>query len=91
VPKPAAAPPAAAPPAANNGFDQEAHFREVFDQYLATRKECGEDTATLKFEKFVLTLRKNRDTIVAKHQAGGVRFTVYVKEGKAALKAAPLK
>ncbi len=90
-PKAAPAPAAAAAPPPAAAFDQEAHFREVFDQYVATRIQCGEETDSLKFDKFVVTLRKNRDQIVAKHQAEGVRFTVYVKEGKAALKAAPVK
>lgn len=86
-----AIPEAANAATAANGFDQEAHFREVFDQYVASREQTGEDTASLRFEKFVLTLRKNRDQIVEKHQAEGVRFTVYVKDGKTALKAAPVK
>ena len=80
-----------APDGADLGFDQEAHFAEVFEDYVKMRAECGEETDSLKFEKFVLTLRKNRDQIVEKHQAVGVRFTVYAKEGKAALKASPVK
>ena len=71
---------------------EDAHFREVFEQYLATRKQCGESTAELTFDKFVVTLRKNRDQILgSRPDALGVRFTVYVKEGKAALKASPTK
>ena len=74
------------------GDDGEAsHFREVFDQFLAMKQKCGESTAGLTFEKFVVTLRKNRDQIVARHGAAKVRFTVYEKAGKAALKATPIK
>jgi hypothetical protein len=72
-------------------FDEATHFKEVFSQYLATRKQCGESIEQLTYEKFLVTLRKNRDQIVSKHGAAGVRFTVYVKQGKAALKAAPIK
>lgn len=71
--------------------EQEAHYREVFEQFLATKKQCNEAVVGLTFEKFVVTLRKNREQIVAKHGASKVRFTVYVKEGKAALKATPIK
>jgi hypothetical protein len=72
--------------------NEEGHFREVFDQYLAVRKQCGESIAELTFEKFCITLRKNRDQILgSRPDALGVRFTVYVKEGKAALKASPTK
>ncbi len=71
--------------------EQEAHYREVFDQFVATKKQCGEPIAGLTYDKFVVTLRKNREQIVQKHGAAKVRFTVYVKEGKAALKATPIK
>ena len=72
-------------------LDDAAHYREVYDQYLNVRKDCGESVDGLSFEKFELTLTKTRDQVLAKHPAKGVRFTVYVKEGKAALKAAPVK
>jgi hypothetical protein len=72
--------------------DDETHFREVFEQYVALRKQCGEATADLTYEKFAVTLRKNRDQIVlARPDTQEVRFTVYVKAGKAALKASPVK
>ena len=71
--------------------DEEGHFRQVFQDYVAMRKECGESTEALTFEKFGVTLRKTRDQIIAKHGAKSVRFTVYSKQGKAALKASPVK
>ncbi len=70
---------------------EENHFKEVYTQFVATKRQCGEPTAGLTYEKIAATLRKNRDTIVARHGAKSVRFTVYVKEGKAALKATPVK
>jgi hypothetical protein len=72
-------------------FDEDAHFREVYDQYVATRKQCGEPIDNLTFEKFGVTLRKTRDQIVEKQGVRFVRFSVQVKEGKAALKAQPIK
>jgi hypothetical protein len=71
--------------------EQEGHFREVFDEFLALKKQCNEPVAGLTYDKFVVTLRKNRDQIVQRHGAAKVRFTVYVKEGKAALKATPIR
>ncbi|HJL47552.1 MAG TPA: MXAN_5187 C-terminal domain-containing protein, partial [Polyangiaceae bacterium LLY-WYZ-15_(1-7)] len=68
-----------------------AHFKEVFEQFVAMKKQCGEPTAGLTYEKFSQTLKKNRDAIVSKHGAKSVRFTVYEKNGKAALKATPVK
>lgn len=71
--------------------EQEKHFRDVFEEFVALKKQCNEPVTGLTFEKFVVTLRKNRDQIVQKHGAAKVRFTVYVKEGKAALKATPIR
>jgi hypothetical protein len=72
-------------------FDEPAHFRETYDQYIATRKECGEATEGLTFEKFQVTLTKTRDQVLAKSPGKSVRFSVYVKDGKAALKASQSK
>jgi hypothetical protein len=82
-------PPAA--PAATGSDPEEAHFREVFQQFLEMKQRCGEPTANLTFEKFAQTLRKNKAALMEKHHAKGVRFTVYEKAGKAALKATPLR
>lgn len=71
--------------------EEDAHFREVYEKFVETKKKCGEPTAGLTFEKFAVTLRKNRDQIMQRHGAKKVRFTVYVKEGKAALKATPIR
>lgn len=88
-PKVPAPPPKAAAPADGG---EEGHYRDVYAQYVETRKQCGESTADLTFEKFCVTLRKNRDQILsARSDALGVRFSVYVKDGKAALKAVPTK
>ena len=70
--------------------DEETHFQETFQQFLETKRQCGEPVAGLTYDKFVVTLRKNKEQIVAKHGGSQVRFTVYVKDGKAALKARPL-
>jgi hypothetical protein len=70
---------------------EDLHFREVFQQFVDTKKQCGEPVVGLTFDKFVVTLRKNKEQIVMKHGASKVHFTVYVKDGKAALKATPIK
>ncbi len=70
---------------------EETHFREVFDQFLATQKECGAPVNGLTFDKFVRKLHAAREQVMKRHNAGSVRFTVYVKEGRAALKASPVK
>jgi hypothetical protein len=97
LPPPAAPPalraPSPAPVSKDDGatFDEDAHFREVYQEYVATRKQCGEPIDNLSFEKFGVTLRKTRDQIVEKQGVKLVRFSVQIKEGKAALKAQPFK
>ena len=90
-PKMPAPPPKPAAPSAEAN-NEDSHFRDVYAQYVDTRKQCGESVAELTFDKFVVTLRKNRDQILnSRADAQGVRFSVYVKDGKAALKAVPTK
>lgn len=67
----------------------EAHFREVFEQFVETQKKCGASVSGLTFDKFVRKLHAARDQVMKRHNTAGVRFTVYVKEGRAALKASP--
>lgn len=82
-----------APPQSGGGPDVTtlAEWRTVFEDFLATKKTCGENVDGLTFEKFQTTLRKNRDALLQRHGTKRVKFSVYVKEGKAALKATPLK
>ena len=71
--------------------DMEAHFKQVFEQFVSVKKSCGEPTSGLTYPKFAEKLVKNRDDLMAKTGCKEVRFTVYVKDGKAALKATPVK
>ena len=76
---------------ASSGDSDEIHFREVFQQFVATQQRCGGSVAGLTFDRFVRKLRATRDQVIERHRAESVRFTVYVKEGRAALKASPVK
>ncbi len=76
-------------PDADPGADP--HFKQVFEQFLSTKRSCGEPTSGLTYPKFAEKLVKNRADLVAKTGCREVRFTVYVKDGKAALKATPVK
>jgi hypothetical protein len=70
---------------------EELHFQDVYREFLQTRERCGEPQENLTFEKFAAKLRKNKEQLVQKYACKSVRFQVYVKEGKAALKATPVK
>lgn len=67
------------------------HFKQVFDEFLSVKKSCNESISGLTFQKFSEKLTKNRDDLMTKTGCKEVRFTVYVKDGKAALKATPVK
>lgn len=92
APKPAApAAPAAAPAAAAASPEQE-RYREVYEEFLRVKAQCGEPTDKLTFEKFAQKLTKNASDIKKKRpEVARVNFTVYVKDGKAALKAKIVK
>ncbi|MDP9148648.1 MAG: hypothetical protein M3O36_01700 [Myxococcota bacterium] len=66
-------------------------WHTVYDEFMRTKRQCGESTEGLSYEKFSHTLKKNRDVLVARHACKRVKFTVYVKDGRASLKATPIK
>jgi len=73
------------------GDEEEAHYRHIFDDFMDRKRECGESTAGLTRDKFLQKLRDNKATLVEKHNCRTVRFSVYIKDGKAALKATPIR
>jgi hypothetical protein len=71
--------------------EEDAHFRHVFDDFVETKRSCGEPTTGLTQAKFLQKLRDNKAALLAKHACRTVRFSVYVKDGKAALRATPIR
>lgn len=72
-----------------NGDNPE--WEGVYREYLQTRQACGESTEGLSFDKFMGTLQRNREAIIKRHGVSRVKFSVYVKQGRAALKANPIR
>ena len=71
--------------------EEDAHFRHVFDDFVETKRSCGEPITGLTQVKFLQKLRDNKTALVSKHGCRTVRFSVYVKDGKAALRATPIR
>jgi hypothetical protein len=71
--------------------DEMAEWHTVYEDFVKTKKQCGEPTAGLTFDKFQQTLKKNRDQLMSKTACKKVKFSVYVKDGRAALKASPVR
>jgi hypothetical protein len=88
------APPAVAAPelaGLGGGPSEQSEWQAVYREFVALKQQCGENVDGFTYEKFEHTLRKNRDNLMTRHGAKKVKFSVYVKDGKAALKASPLK
>lgn len=83
--------PVAAPALAPAAAPVEPYFKQVFEQFVALKRSCHESITGLTYEKFAEKLERNRDELRARTGCREVRFTVYVKDGKAALKATPVK
>lgn len=77
--------------AAAGEADDGPQYRAIFDEFVALKRRCGESTDNLTFDRFLSKLRSNRDALIAKHKCRSVKFQVYVKDGKAALKASPVR
>ncbi|HEY3358391.1 MAG TPA: MXAN_5187 family protein [Polyangia bacterium] len=90
-------PPAAAAGGPSGGIEVaadgnvDAYFHRIFDEFVQMKRACGEPTDAMTYEKFVLKLRDNRQSLITKYGCRSVKFQVYVKDGKAALKATPVK
>jgi hypothetical protein len=70
--------------------DLENELHQVYQDFLDTKQRCGEPTDGVTFEKFSLKLKTNRAQLISRYSCKTVRFQVYIKDGKAALKATPV-
>jgi hypothetical protein len=89
-PEPTPPPPEPASTVTAPSGDEE-YYRQVYKEFLSVKRQCGENVANLTFERFADKLNRNRETLVARYSCKAVRFQVYIKDGKAALKATPVK
>lgn len=71
--------------------DEAAEWFLVYEEFIRVKKKNGEAVEGITFDKFQVTLRKNRDAIVQQHACKKVKFSVHVKDGRAALRASPIK
>lgn len=71
--------------------EEAAHWREVYEAFLAKKRECQEPTENLTYEKFIGTLQRHKEQLITRTGCRTVRFQVYIKDGKATLKAAPVR
>lgn len=70
--------------------DPERALVATFEEFIATKSRCGESVEGVTLEKFRAKLQKSKETLIAKHNCRSVRFEVYVKDGRAAIRALPV-
>lgn len=82
---------AADPILMNGAGDVDPEWTRVYHDFVRIKQDCGEAIDGFTFERFTATLRKNRDTLMREHGVQHVQFSAYVKQGRAALKAKPVR
>jgi hypothetical protein len=63
----------------------------LFDEFTKARAQCGESTSELTFSKFTRKLERSREQLKERYQAERVDFSVAIVDGKATLKARPVR
>lgn len=76
--------------APNGATDPDVTFYQVFQDYVQARERCRESVEGLSYEQFRRRLTDSRANIIREHGCVSVEFHVYVKDGRAALKAIPI-
>ena len=69
----------------------ESELQQVYHDFIETKQRLGETTEGVTYDKFVVKLKANRTQLISRYSCKTVKFQVYVKDGKAALKATPVQ
>lgn len=69
---------------------EEAGYRAVYDAYMEARGRCGQSTDA-DYKAVRETLKKQVEALKARTECSSVKFKVVVEEGKAKVKAIPVK
>jgi len=83
--RPAVNAPAARPAPSAHAVSDE-RVRQIYSDYVQTRRSLGESTASVTMDSLAKSLRDSSDKLRQKHAGKAVDFEVQVKDGKAVLK-----
>ena len=67
----------------------ETRLRSVYRAYVEAKRRCNEDTTRLSFDAVVASLKRQVPELLERHNARDVEYRVFVKDGKAILRAVP--
>jgi hypothetical protein len=76
---------------ARAALEEASEWALVYEEFVRTKRLCGEPTDGLTYDKFSMKLAQNRDELTKRYACRRVRFSVYIKEGHASLKATPVR
>lgn len=75
------------PEPAKDDAVREAYYQEVFEEFVKFKLENNEPIDNFTYEKFAAKLRANTAELMKRPDVKDVQFSVYIKDGKVALKA----
>jgi hypothetical protein len=73
------------------GGSGDAKPEDVFESYVSAREACGQGTAGITREKLDALIEKQSAQLRARSGCQEVKFRVVVEDGKAKLKASPVR
>ena len=76
-----------APEPAKDDAVREAYYQEVFEEFVKFKVENNESIDSFTYDKFATKLRANTAELMKRPDVKDVQFSVYIKDGKVALKA----
>jgi len=74
------------PRPSESGLPDEERMKSVYKAYLTAKERTGEKVENLSFETLSKTLKKQAESVSAKHQNKQIDFKVVIREGKAVIK-----
>jgi len=86
IPRPAVAKPPAPPPPASSGDLPADRVRQIYSQYVETKRKQNEPTTAITYEGVAKSLRESTARLKEKHGGKSVDFEVAVKDGKTILR-----
>ena len=67
----------------------ESRLRGVYRAYVEAKRRCNEDTTRLSFDAVAASLKRQVPELLERNNARDVEYRVFVKDGKAILRAVP--
>jgi hypothetical protein len=74
-----------------DGEDLKGYFQQIYNSFVSVKQQCGENIDNLTLDRFEAKLKQNRQNLIKRYDCKSVKFQVYIKDGKAAIKATPIK